>query len=283
MSFDPIANGWRKLLKDGGAGYTEKKKLFEETCVFTHDGTAPSVFTTGVFDIINGQIYTVTFDGVAYRCVGVVEVSEDATLSFIGNIDLVFGGVQLDGEPFGIIDGRPLGAGEAFVISATTEGTHTILIETETIHPIDPKYLPSGGGGSIPDDFMECAVIDLSECVDSNSGVTVEQVFFMVFQNGGGTYPSAMNQGKLWETLDTFGNRPIKVVIHTDLMGVTGGTIETTRVNLMRVNGQVHQLSFECAVVDPSSGISVNALCVLTFTGNGKGTVSVKVEPLEFP
>ena len=265
-----------KYFPEGGVGYTEDG-------VLTHDGNynGKVTFTESVYryvrvgdsinfnDIVKVVVYYEGEQRVVLR--EYMEITEDENGNIVAKaVGLNGFYILTDTNAYNVPSGT-------YVVSNNDEfSLYVMQIETETVHKIEKKYLP--------DDFMECAVIDLSECVNSSFGATVEQIFFMMFQNGGGTYPSAFNQGKLWETLDTFGNRPIKVVIHTDLMGVTGGTIETTRVNLMRVNGgQVHQLSFECSVVDPSSGISVNVLCVLTYTGNDKGTISVKVEPLEFP
>lgn len=156
-----------KLTESGGVGHTEvaKKVILPKTSVTAviEDPENPVAFTeinTKNYETLfqlwqnKNTAVTVMYDGNPYAC---DIIAMDSALC-IGNLK------YFDGED----------TGEPFIYVATLEnpdtvvcetaGEHTIAIyqETETIHPIDPKYIPwnsapgGGGGGGLP-------VVELSE------------------------------------------------------------------------------------------------------------------------
>ena len=92
---------------------------------------------TNAFEIVDGQTYTVNWDGTEYICVP----SLDGTRLIIGNLSLV--GMSDDtGEPFAYVYNRRHGYGAFGTLD--TSASHTISVKTtvETVTPIDEKYLP---------------------------------------------------------------------------------------------------------------------------------------------
>lgn len=144
---DMITLAMAKAYSDSKGGYTEKKtkkvEVFPNTTLEFADSYGNGYgYVEGLqpISLTDGKEYTVTFDGVEYRCIA--EVNTIAGTAQLGNIclrDLIDGGV----EPFFYDYFEGL---HCHIISRTA-GTHTIEIyyieEEETIHPIDPKYLPS--------------------------------------------------------------------------------------------------------------------------------------------
>ena len=112
----------------------------------------------------------VVLDGVTYECEG---VDNGAAIRY-GN--LVSFGKENTGEPFalefnktstncyfGIFD--PNNPAEGLDDREYTLGIYT---QTETITPIDPKYLPSGGGGGLP-------VVELSTEIVNEAVLTADE------------------------------------------------------------------------------------------------------------
>ena len=93
---------------------------------------------TSAFEVVEGQTYTVNWDGTEYECVG---VSSDENVYVFGNLSIVGMGDDT-GEPFayGYNPGRAFGQ----FVTLDTAASHTISVKTtaETVTPIDGKYLP---------------------------------------------------------------------------------------------------------------------------------------------
>ena len=85
--------------------------------------------------IIVGKTYTVVLDGVTYE--NLVAVDNDPGASIGGNPS----GSLSEGVPFSVFNYSGV-----LQVNVRTGNTHdiTIILEEETIHPIDKKYLPSG-------------------------------------------------------------------------------------------------------------------------------------------
>ena len=122
----------------------------------------------GVFDIkpsfscVLGNAYTVKWNGVEYICVAFSY--EGATV--LGNLSS-FGGDDT-GEPFvAVVESKRI---SIMPLDGSTTCTIEIWGKTETIHPIDPKFLPNG---AVP------VVIDFDELGLSN-------IIFSLFAAGGG-------------------------------------------------------------------------------------------------
>ena len=128
---DMITLAMAKAYSDSKGGYAETKTIYPQTTVQCAD-VGDGVPAAGLEEktLVVGETYTVTFDGKRYSCV----CSE---LNAVGN-NAIFGEGEDTGEPFLII----LNGEDTFAIATQTEGTHTFSITQETIHPIDPKFLP---------------------------------------------------------------------------------------------------------------------------------------------
>ena len=86
--------------------------------------------------LINGEEYTITWDGVEYKC---TSFDMDGQL-FLGNIGIVQGS-EGTGEPFLMA----ISDSSSWRTIIKKAGTHTVGISgnTEVVHPIDGKYLPT--------------------------------------------------------------------------------------------------------------------------------------------
>ena len=88
---------------------------------------------TNAFKIVDGQTYTVNWDGTEYECVGAMHTFGNLSLAGMGDDT---------GEPF-VYGYDPRHAAGTF-LTLDTAANHTISVKTtaEIITPIDEKYLP---------------------------------------------------------------------------------------------------------------------------------------------
>lgn len=98
----------------------------------------------------SGKTYTVTYNGVSYKCVP-VDGDGDGVPDCIGNLVLLGG--ENTGEPF-MVAATP-GSNDVLgdyislqIFSLNADTSATVKIEKSVIHTIDPKFLPGGGGDS---------------------------------------------------------------------------------------------------------------------------------------
>ena len=133
MAFDYMPDGYPTKSIQTTTPMKEQQVAFalsEETGLYM-------VQLTNAFEIVDGQTYTVNWDGTEYICVP----SLDETRLIIGNLSLV--GMSDDtGEPFAYVYNRRHGYGAFGTLD--TSASHTISVKTtvETVTPIDEKYLP---------------------------------------------------------------------------------------------------------------------------------------------
>lgn len=143
----------RELGKSGAIGHTERTVIFPTTKLDLVFSDPPGVYMVrngieGYIPITEGQKYKVVWNGVEH----------EYTASFVEAAGAYILGNQ------GLLDPEGLNTGESFMLviisTVDDEGnliegmqvmTHdpaaTLAIYTETIRPIDPKYLPEGGFG----------------------------------------------------------------------------------------------------------------------------------------
>lgn len=126
----------------GGYGYTEQGEettIVDNESVTTSDvyGSVLGQFTTP-FDIVNGA-YTVIFNGTQYNLNSTF--NEGFGFWYLG--DISESGPDFSQYPFMIAS---LDGGAQLMTESAGDYDVTIKVEPETIHKIDEKYLPSGGG-----------------------------------------------------------------------------------------------------------------------------------------
>ena len=109
----------------------------EQELAFTLRGGVYGVRLTNAFEVVEGQTYTVNWDGTEYECVGVVVKSNSA----LGNLSIMGGGADT-GEPFLYVYDTKQHAGTFATLD--TAASHTISVTTtrEIITPMAEEYLP---------------------------------------------------------------------------------------------------------------------------------------------
>lgn len=128
------------------------------------------VYATRPDTVVLGETYIVNYNGVDYPCVATGKATRKVvdpanSVVILGNLGAVTGGTDT-GEPFAISWGVsqmlivPLDGSTTLTISIRQEVTEVKKIsgkyvegmgyeEDGVVHPIDPKFPPSGGGGVI--------------------------------------------------------------------------------------------------------------------------------------
>ena len=108
----------------------------QEVAFALEDGTVYSAYPNEAPEIVEGQTYTVNWDGTEYECVCAVFRS---TILSLGNKS-IFGSGDDTGEPFLYIRNQAVGAFATFNASAS----HTISVKTtaETATPMANEFLP---------------------------------------------------------------------------------------------------------------------------------------------
>ena len=109
----------------------------EQELAFADEGGTYTATLADGFEIVEGQVYTVSWDGTEYECVGFVFNS----LLIIGNLSVAGGGADT-GEPFAYANVP--GAGGVFN-TLDASPTHTISVKTiaETVTPMAEEFLPA--------------------------------------------------------------------------------------------------------------------------------------------
>lgn len=154
MGYDPIGNGWRKFKREGGIGYSETSKTVilspvtvVEEAVLSDDG----------FILTEGETYRAVWDGIEYVsvCRTYVRKADGKTVCYIGDVSDDIDGQESTGEPFYAAQYAKDGGLFSFATDRNYDGNeHTLSVthETETVHTIDPKYLPNPA--DLPSDWI---------------------------------------------------------------------------------------------------------------------------------
>lgn len=266
MGFDPIevnqaaARAVIAIRKDGGVGYTEVDTLIpiaeysfgynEELDCYAagFDDTAIPVHAK------YGTILTVFFNGVVFKC----KVSTFGELTFAGNLSIVGIG-ENTGEPFLICEIKATwGDGSVhrdLVICRTdTGGNHTVGIFTETIHPIDPKYLVKK--------------VDLAQYPDLLNAI-------LGAVNTGGATAQDIEVGSLWKEVDT--ESPL--VISVPIGGTTVGHISMNSITT--VDNSVYGVEFNLMAVLNNTPLRISV--AISKAAETTANAFVNVEQLTIP
>ena len=131
-----------KRYSDSKGGYTEPGAVIHDTELFLDNaGDSVTKHTAAVNGIVLelGKSYSVTTDSGTFSAVAKKTAIENMTLYYLGNIKLL--GAEDTGESFLVISAFE--NEEYYVMCIDYSGGSHMKVETaETIHPIDPKFLP---------------------------------------------------------------------------------------------------------------------------------------------
>ena len=110
----------------------------EQELAFALNDKVYSAQLTNAFEIIEGQTYTVNWDGTEYECVG---VAIDGDKCGLGNLYLLKVGDDT-GEPFSYTYNKTYAIGGFMTLDIAA--SHTISVKTteETVHPMTSAFLP---------------------------------------------------------------------------------------------------------------------------------------------
>lgn len=141
--FNPFCES-RKLIRDGGAGYTDKGKTV--LTLGLKNGAAQIEATSDVLEY--GKTYTIRTDSGEYteKCMHSSQYGAD--VKHIGNPGLILQGLMTNnGLPYGVVyvnnTNPEMGEVGTFYGAADTNGGSNITVSTtDIVHPIEPKYLP---------------------------------------------------------------------------------------------------------------------------------------------
>ena len=118
----------------------------EQELEFTsgEEGAPSTCYPTNSFEIVEGQTYTVNWDGTEYECTG---AKLGGTVSYIGNL-FISGETPDSGEPFIYVKPSP---GGGYFGTFDTAASHTISVKTteEIVTPLAPEFLPDISAGGV--------------------------------------------------------------------------------------------------------------------------------------
>lgn len=118
-----------------GYPYKEMESILDGTFEFAvTDGVYSHEITDVNFTIVDGESYTVIWDGVTYQCVATTFYGNPT----LGNLAVGVAGADT-GEPFLFMNAN---GGKKIVATKDTAATHRISVGIETIHPISQEFLP---------------------------------------------------------------------------------------------------------------------------------------------
>ena len=110
----------------------------EQELAFALNDKVYSAQLTNAFEIIEGQTYTVNWDGTEYECVGVT-IDEDKC--GLGNLYLLKVGDDT-GEPFSYTYNKTYAIGGFMTLDTSASHTRSVKITEEAVTPMAPNFLP---------------------------------------------------------------------------------------------------------------------------------------------
>lgn len=259
-----------KVLRGGGVGYTEgaspvvlvPKASYE---FFGGEGGIPITQLPKLGDKItltlDGEVYTESVKEIYFADLG-------ANVPYIGNA-VVLGGADT-GENYFVMFGEMEGELEAVPAiisemgtSATTTHTMSLTLESATIHPIDPKYLPK-------------TVIDATQFKSPIPDFpTLNDYLLYLYSESKGTFHDGLTfDQSFWEALKT--DKPISFII--DATAARGERLcADVRSVAKNIDGNVKTVAVEFCMAGPSGfnfiyvlfsnsfGLGNDAVCISIF------------------
>lgn len=124
----------RKESLPEGYPYKSEEAILDGTFEFADGG---GIYMHQIADenfvYVDGESYTVIWDGEAYQCIA----TTFSNILVLGNLGI--SGMTDTGEPFLFLD---YGNGQKIIATKDTSATHNVTVCVETIHPIAQEFLP---------------------------------------------------------------------------------------------------------------------------------------------
>ena len=110
----------------------------QEVAFVSSEENGYKALITNAFEVVEGQTYTVNWDGTEYECVGIVAQSNYT----LGNLSIVGAGSDT-GEPF--VYAYNTKHAQGMFVTLDTAASHTISVKTtaEVITPMAEEFLPN--------------------------------------------------------------------------------------------------------------------------------------------
>lgn len=169
-----------KAYSDSKGGYTEPSKVIFDAALESTDGEVTALEGLQVETLLtSGVTYQVNLDGGSYSAVCKTSELDGTEFVYLGNLGIITD--EDSGERFFVMSVEV--DGEKFVSAYDLDGgTRMIVSTTETIHKIDPKYLPEIDGTIL-------TVTDVGNGVASHSATEIVDCIrnggLAVFRMGG--------------------------------------------------------------------------------------------------
>ena len=234
MGFDPIMMAKiNAMRKSGGMGYSEQTAIIDSQ--LTYDEGVAAVQSP--MQLVVGNTYTVKLDSGSYTCV--CKASTDG--NYLGNGSFLGWVVEDTGETFCI--GEMVHDGVIYLAVCDVNGGTHCTIYAETIHPINPKYLPKGGVGYVETAWVE--VFPTTTMAPIYDGTAVWGVSFI---------PEV---GKEYEvTIDGITSKHTAVLVESgNMSGIVLG--DTTATKAEEIDG------FQLTYIIPTGGMTSTGCTLL--------------------
>lgn len=246
----------------GGFGHAEttKKVILPTTKAvkFFDDG---AYMVEGTFDIVLGEKYTVEFGGEKFEGVA-VEMNE---VSYVIDSGDKYSLLYFFGDAFNAVV-VVLNSNEAI-----PEGDYAIAVyqQTETIHPIDPKFLPDGVGGG------KC-ILPITEKLFGGT-VDTNLVNFVAGSNGYDEYSRdiGLDDATVFSDVIAALNAEKTVTIATEAEGTAVLCLDATN-HMLSEQGDATILFLGATIaMDAGEGFSVRSLQIMGMLYGGSWQITI--------
>lgn len=252
-----------------GKKYTNSQRLayIEPAKTLTFDGNSEDKETWDVMvkiseqfiDLSNAVSITMVVGGTEIQSTDIIAYADDGTVSLFSTKteQMLAASIHPDSDI-----GLDMGHSGTFVVCEDMAYVSRIEF-AETIHPIDPKYLP---GVCLP------VVVDLAKYEALNTGI-----LYTLATNGG--VVQDIEVGTFWEEVNT--DSPLKISIPADAIGLIGVVVESNLNSVTTMSGALSGVEFNLLIL--MNRIPARITVLISKTGETTAMAVVAVEPLTIP
>lgn len=250
-----------KLIKNGQIGHTELKSVpIDIEWVGMQEETNYNLWVQDAYlPFVAGKTYVVTTDSGTYTAVCGMKIVEGTNVLGIGNPNIAYENVEDTGENFFCADVLVEGQNPSLMALDANKGSTFIISElVETIHSMDPKYLPKGGigygeshtfkwtytenteglvvvgGGLIKVSSLTPSIKELEGGTVSISGAVNEKVTLTAYGNS----PTLMDIGGAIMATDS------TMIVYSDNFVLDGATFPEKGIYMPNMEGMDIELSY---------------------------------------